>query len=449
MSCAHAFVDFILLKVGIVFLDSVVNGVEIMLLELYYLLNWIVMISYTFRHYVFSFAAMKYRFEEPFVENEISFTLPFVSILVPAHNEERVIGHLLQRLTELTYPKDKYEIIVINDHSDDATGQIAGSYASKYPNLVKVVNREVGGNGKAEALNAGLRFAVGEYICCFDADYVPQRDILEKMLPYFSDPRVGAVQGRISVLNEKKSWIARIVALERIGGYRVSQYARDRLGLVAQYAGTVGLIRSDLLLRLGGFNPRILAEDTDLTLRMRLAGYEVKYVNDAESGEEGVVGLRQYWGQRSRWAKGHMQCAFAYTVPLLRSKNVPLKQKIDGLMLLGVYFMPILVMLSWFSFLALSIANPSTLLPFWVALVVGLFFTLNGNIAPFLEVAAGAICDGRKKLILYTPLLFIAYGINILVCCLAFLGLVSARFTGRRVSHWNKTVHNGGCEALS
>jgi len=84
--------------------------------------------------------------------------------------------------------------------------------------------------------------------------------------------------------------------------------------------------------------------------------------------------------------------------------------------------------------------------PFWLAVVISVFFTLNGYIAPFLEVIAGAICDGRKKLILYTPLLFIAYVVNVFVCCKAFLELVFAKLTGRRVKYWNKTVHNGGCE---
>lgn len=416
-----------------------------MLLEISYLFNLVVMFSYTFRHYVFSFVAIKHRSEESFVEKKVLSKLPFVSILVPAHNEEKVVGRLLQRLTELTYPKDKFKVIVIDDHSEDTTGQIVKSYILRYPNLIKVVNRDVGGNGKAEALNVGLRFAVGDFVCCFDADYVPQTDILEKMLPYFSNPRVGVVQGRVSVLNEKESWIAMIAALERIGGYGVSQYARDRLGLVPQFAGTVGMIRRDLLLRFGGFNPKVLAEDTDLTLRFRLAGYNVKYVNYAESGEEGVVKLRQFWNQRSRWAKGHMQCAFEYTWLLLRSKRMSLKEKVDGLMLLSVYFMPVLVMLSWFSLFVLFLVNPPTLLPYWMALVVSVFFTLNGDIAPFLEVIAGAVCDGRKKLILYTPLLFIAYVVNVFVCCKTFLELVFAKLTGRRANHWNKTVHNGCC----
>jgi cellulose synthase/poly-beta-1,6-N-acetylglucosamine synthase-like glycosyltransferase len=109
---------------------------------------------------------------------------------------------------------------------------------------------------------------------------------------------VGAVQGRIYVLNERESWITRIVTLERIGGYRVSQYARDKLGLVPQYAGTVGLIRRNLLLRFGGFDQNFLAEDTELTFRNLLEGYRVKYVNEAVSGEEAVISLRQYWAQR-------------------------------------------------------------------------------------------------------------------------------------------------------
>jgi glycosyltransferase involved in cell wall biosynthesis len=103
---------------------------------------------------------------------KLSWKQPFVSVLIPAYNEEKVIGRLLQRLTELTYSKDKFEVIVINDNSKDATGRIAESHALMHPNLIRVINRNIGGNGKAEALNVGLRFAIGEIICCFDADYV-------------------------------------------------------------------------------------------------------------------------------------------------------------------------------------------------------------------------------------------------------------------------------------
>lgn len=413
------------------------------LLELLYLLSWCVMLSYTFRHYVFSFTAIKYR-KESFSE-----AMPFkcrlfsVSILIPAHNEEKVIGRLLQRLVELKYPRDMIEVIVINDFSKDKTNQIAETYASRYPDFIKVINRKKGGNGKAEALNEGLLHAKGEIIGCLDADYFPQIDFLEKMLPHFLDSRVGAVQGRIYVLNDSESWISRIVTLERIGGYRVSQYARDKLNLVPQYAGTTGLIRRDLLMNFGGFNPNILAEDTDLTFKAFLAGYKVKYENYAGAGEEAPANLRQYWHQQNRWATGHMQCAFEHAWPLLKSNKTSLKQKIDGFMILNIYFLPVLVLLSWFLLLALLVFNPSTLLPYWIALVIAVFFALNGNVAPFLEVVAGALCDRRKKLLLFIPLLAIAYVINVLVCSKAFIYLVFAKLTGRNVNHWHKTTHNG------
>jgi cellulose synthase/poly-beta-1,6-N-acetylglucosamine synthase-like glycosyltransferase len=396
-----------------------------------------------FRHYVFSFAAIKHRRENRHVGHCMVFQ-PSVSIIIPARNEEKVIGRLLNRLTELTYPKSKLEVIVVNDQSTDRTGEIAEFYASKNPGLIKVVHREVGGLGKALVLNEGLKHAKGEFVCFFDADYVPQRDILEKMLPYFLDLEVGAVQGRVFVLNESQSLVSRIVALERLGGYRVNQYARDLLGLLPQYAGTVGIVRRSLLLRLDGFNPNTLAEDTDLTFRIRLAGFQIKYVNCAESGEEAVRGWRRYWCQRKRWAKGHMQCAFKYVLPLLKSRKVPLKQKMDGFLLLNIYFLPLLVMSSWVLLLAVWIFKLSTWIPFEIAFVSGVFFVLHGNLAPFVEVMAGALCDGRWKLISLIWLLVLSYFVNMVICVVAFLDLLFCRINGKNPNHWHKTKHDGG-----
>lgn len=410
--------------------------------EAFFLFTCGVMILYMFRHYVFSFTAIKYRLEGLRVGN-CTVVKPSVSIIIPARDEENVIGRLLQRLTELTYPKNKLEVIVVNDHSTDQTGEIADFYASRYPGFIKVVHRKPGGNGKPAALNEGLGYATGDIVCCFDADYVPQRDILEKMVPYFLDPTVGAVQGRVTVLNKRSSLVSRIVALERLGGYRVSQYARDRLGLVPQYAGSVGLVRRSLLSSLGGFDPNVLAEDTDLTFRILLAGSQTRYVNHAESGEEAVATLRSYWRQRSRWSKGHMQCAFNHMFPLLKSRKISLRQKVDGFMLLNIYFIPLLVMLSWILSLALFMFKPPTWFPYEIVFVFSVFFTLNGTLAPLLEIISASICDRRKKLILLTPLLFLAYIINVFICSKAFLDLFVSKITNRNPNRWHKTVHNG------
>jgi cellulose synthase/poly-beta-1,6-N-acetylglucosamine synthase-like glycosyltransferase len=417
------------------------SEVQDLFLEFFFLFSRFVAVLYMFRHYVFSFAAIKHRSEHR--HGQCAVFQPYVSIIIPARNEEKVIGRLLRRLTELKYPKNKLEIIVMDDQSTDRTGEIAELYASKNPSLIRVIHRKVGGVGKAAVLNEGLQQAHGEIVGFFDADYVPKRNILEKMLPYFLDSSVGVVQGRVFVLNERQSLVSRIVALERLGGYRVNQYARDLFGLIPQFAGTVGFIRRDLLLALGGFNPDTLAEDTDLTFRIVLAGFQIKYVNFAESGEEAVKGWHQYWRQRKRWAKGHMQCAFNYVFPLLKSPKISLKRKMDGLLLLNVYFLPILVMMSWMLLFVVLIFKLHTSIPFEIAFVSSVFFILHGNLAPFIEVMAGALCDKRWKLILFTWLLVLSYFINMVVCSIAFLELLACRINGKNPNHWHKTMHDG------
>lgn len=197
--------------------------------------------AYLIRHYIFTITVLKsaQKPKRTATVANASFQ-PVVSILIPARNEEKVIGRLLQRMTELTYPKDKTQIIVIDDGSTDETGNITEEYSKNY-SFIKVIHRDKkhGGLGKASALNVSFKYAKGEIILCFDADYYPQRDIIEKLTREFDNPKVGAVQGRVVVLNEPQNMVTRLVALERIGGYRVDQEARDSLGLIAQFGGTV------------------------------------------------------------------------------------------------------------------------------------------------------------------------------------------------------------------
>jgi cellulose synthase/poly-beta-1,6-N-acetylglucosamine synthase-like glycosyltransferase len=161
---------------------------------------------------------------------------------------------------------------------------------------IKVIHRneKEGGRGKASALNAGLKHANGEIILCFDTDYYPQVNIVEKLVVGFADQKVGGVQGRVVVLNEPQNLVTRLVALERMGGYRVDQHARHVLGLVPQLGGTAVAIRRSLLESLGGWDPSILAEDTDLTFSIYLAGYKILYIKDAESYEEAVESWKAY-----------------------------------------------------------------------------------------------------------------------------------------------------------
>jgi cellulose synthase/poly-beta-1,6-N-acetylglucosamine synthase-like glycosyltransferase len=403
------------------------------------------MIAYLSRHYIFTLTVLRAsRKREKTVTLEKSTYQPSVSILIPAHDEQRVIGRILQRITELTYPKDKMQIIVIDDGSKDNTGKIAEEY-SRLHSYIKIIhrNRQEGGKGKAAALNAGTMHANGEIIFCFDADYYPQKDILEKLTKEFTDPKVGIVQGRVIVLNEPQNTVTRLVALERIGGYRVDQKARDNLGLITQFGGTVGGIRRILLDCLGGWDEGILAEDTDLTFRVYLAGHKVSYVYDAECYEEAVGDWHAYWQQRYRWAKGHMQCAFKHLFKVLKSDNLTLREKIDGLLLLNIYFMPILVLFSWIVGVPLFFYRHAQWISVCWAFVPISLYSFVGNFAPFFEVGIGTYLDGRTRAQWLIPLLIFTFLYNIAICTKALTDLIISKIFGRKSNHWTKTFHSG------
>lgn len=420
----------------------------IIITEILFALLTAVMVAYLARHYIFTISVLRSAKKPKAPPKPASSFEPSVSILIPAFNEEKVIGRLLQRITELSYPKNKLQTVVIDDSSTDKTGQIADNFQKRYP-YIEVLHRDraTGGKGKSSAMNNGFAKATGEIVLCFDADYYPQRDIVEKLTRWFIDPKVGAVQGRVVVLNEPQNIVTRIVTLERIGGYRVDQEARDTLGLITQFGGTVGGFRKDILERLNGWDESILAEDTDLTLRIYLSGYKVSYDVDAECYEEAVDNWRAYRRQRYRWSKGHMQCFFKHAWSVLKSKNLSVKQKLDGLLLLNVYFMPIIAFASLLIGLALMFSGLSLFsLPamwFWIPISL---YSFVGNFAPFFEVGVGLYLDGRTRSQWLIPLLLFIFFYNIPICFRAFFSVLFQKITrgGRNV--WVKTHHygNGG-----
>ena len=403
------------------------------------------MLVYLIRHYVFSLSALYFRKDkQQYLRHGLCYR-PSVSILIPARNEELVISKLLQRMTLLTYPKDKLEVIVINDGSTDMTGRITSQFAQMFE-FIKVVHRspEEGGKGKPDALNQGLKQASGEIVLCFDADYYPQLDIVEKLVAYFIDPEVGAVQGRVTVFNESASLISRLVTLERIGGYRVDQQARDNLRLIPQYGGRVGGFRRSLLESLGGWDSKMLAEDTDLTFRVALAGYQIRYVNEAECYEEAVANWRAYWRQRTRWAKGHMQCFRKHVWALLKCGNLSFRERLDGLLLLGVYFVPLLVALSWVLGALIALFAPIDWLELVGSLLPVFAYSSVGNFALFFELGVGIYLDRRSRLSWLLPLLLLSFIFNVAVCAWALSNLCLSRIVGKKRHVWAKTLHNGG-----
>jgi cellulose synthase/poly-beta-1,6-N-acetylglucosamine synthase-like glycosyltransferase len=417
----------------------------IIIIDALFCLSSIAIAVYLVRHYLFTLVVLRNSKKQHKINRSAKSEFePTVSILIPAHNEETVIGRLLQRMTELTYPQHKIQVIVIDDASSDRTGQIVQEFAKHY-SFIQVLSRDkaTGGKGKAAALNAGLKLATGEILVFFDADYFPQIDILEKLVIGFHDPKVGAVQGRPVVLNESKNIVTRLVTLERIGGFRVDQEARDNLGLIPQFGGTAGGFRRELIEKLGGFDEKMLTEDTDLTFQICLQGFKISYQGDAECYEEAVCSWRAYWRQRHRWARGHMQVCFKHAFHVFRSKKLSWKEKIDGLLLLHVYFMPVLTLFAVLLGISLILFNPSPMVfLLWFFIPVSIYSAV-GNFAPFFEVGIGAYLDGRQRLQWLIPLLAFLYLLNIAICTKALFDLGVAKIRRKRHVVWAKTQHFG------
>ena len=366
---------------------------------------------YAVRHYVYSLLCVrcvrKLRKREGDVGDKL-YPSPMVSVLVPARNEENVIRDILSSLVIQDYPRDKIEILVINDGSTDNTGAIAREFSKKYKGLVRVVDIREGGKGKANAVNIGIDHARGEIILVFDADYVVDSNCVRELVRQLISTNSDIVQGRIIPYNAERL-IARVVALERMVGYACEFVVRDHYGLFVQYAGTVGGFRREVIEKLGKWDINALAEDTDLTCRATIQGFKIKYANNVVGFEQAVEDLWSYILQRFRWAKGHILCFLNYSTKILTSKSISLIKKIDSLIVLFLYMMPI----SWlFStiYIVLSIifgAPPFysiiPLIPSWLMLVFW-FFIFGGL---FVESVTTIITQGVSLRRFIIPLLLI------------------------------------------
>lgn len=413
-----------------------------------------VMSAYTIRHYLFYWNRMFGRQKRP-PEDLAGYYLPSVSIVVPMHNEEAVATNILHRLTVMDYPKDegRYEIIAIDDGSTDETGKIIDQFAASHA-FVRAVHRDRGGSGKADALMVGSAMANNEIILVFDADYQPTKAAVKRLVVPFCDPQVGLVMGRVIPINTDQSLMTRLLDLERTGGYQVSQQARYNLNLSPQYGGTVGGVRKQVLEALGGWDYRKLAEDTDMTIRGFINGWKTGYVNIAECYEESVPSWKERRFQLTRWATGHNQCLLAHSMPLVKSPVLTVTQKIDGILMLGVYMVPILMLVG----LLLSIFIYLFGTYWWWMLFAMLLFTLAynnvGNFACFNEVGVGAVLDKRGRVIWLLPWSLFNFFANIWLCTGAFIksliihGHHSAYDAGVETSEgdrikWNKTQRKG------
>ncbi len=264
---------------------------------------------------------------------------PFVSVLIPAHNEEMVIEETLRAMINLNYPKDKLEIIVINDYSSDSTGRLADAFANEY-SFIKVIHNQLpfAGKGKSGALNVGFRQAKGEFIVVYDADNIPEQDAVQHLvLALQKDKKAGAVVGKFRVINARTNLLTRFINIETITFQWLAQAGRWFWFRMATIPGTNFAIRKSVLERLGGWDERALSEDTELSIRVYNLGYYIRFHPCAVTWEQEPETWKVWWKQRTRWARGNMYVIGKY---LLKFHHLKYKKVfIDLVYYLLTYFL--------------------------------------------------------------------------------------------------------------
>jgi len=274
--------------------------------------------------------------------------LPSVTLQLPVYNERWVIRRIIDAIGALDYPRDLLEVQVLDDSTDDTT-IIAQGVAERWRKRgldIRVIHRSDRSGYKAGALSNGLRQAKGELVAIFDADFVPPRDWLMKVVPHFcNDERLGFVQTRWGHVNGGYSATTQAQVLALDGHFIIEQTARQRCGLLMNFNGTAGVWRRACIEDAGGWSSRTLSEDLDLSYRAQLRGWRTLYLPEVVAPAEVPPQVIAFKNQQRRWATGSVQCLRHLLRPLLRS-GLSSWQKIEGIVHLGGYLChPLMVIL--------------------------------------------------------------------------------------------------------
>ncbi len=275
---------------------------------------------------------------------------PRVTVQIPVRNEYYVVERVVRAAAALDYPRDLLQVQVLDDSSDE-TRERARTLCDELAAAgvdVQLLQRPNHDGYKAGALNAGLPTATGDLLAMFDADCVPPRDFLQKVVPWFADEKVACVQVRWDFLNRDDSVLTRVQALVLDGLFAVDQFSRGVAGLPLQFNGTNGIWRRRVVNELGKWNPQILAEDADLSFRAYLQGYRVQHVRDYAVPTEIPSDMAAFRAQQRRWALGSAQMLRSLSLRILRSK-LPARAKLMMFMHLGRHGIDPLILLACLS----------------------------------------------------------------------------------------------------
>ena len=272
----------------------------------------------------------KYRGVKP-ASQEVIEPTPIVTIQLPLYNELYVVERLINAVCEIDYPKDKLEIQVLDDSTDETTQITTKIIEQKKSEGFDIIHirRNSRKGFKAGALKEGLKIAKGEFVAIFDADFIPHKNFLKETLSFFSDNNVGMVQTRWEHINGDYSFLTKAQALALDGHFVIEQSVRNKAGFFINFNGTGGIWRKSCIEDAGNWHDDTLTEDLDLSYRAQLNGWKFVFLKDFTSPAELPSEINALKNQQFRWTKGAIETA-KKILPLVWKSRVPLRVKLQA-----------------------------------------------------------------------------------------------------------------------
>jgi cellulose synthase/poly-beta-1,6-N-acetylglucosamine synthase-like glycosyltransferase len=331
--------------------------------------------------------------------------LPHITVQLPLFNELYVVDRLLKAVTAIDYPREKLEIQVLDDSTDE-TVNVAEAVVAKYAEQgfdIHYIHRSDRTGFKAGALENGNKFAKGDLLAIFDADFVPKPDCLRKLVDFFTDPMVGCAQMRWSHINGGYNLLTRLQTIMLDGHFVVEQTTRNRTGGFFNFNGTAGIWRRRAIEMSGGWQHDTLTEDTDLSFRAQLMGWKFVYLLDEEAPAEIPVEINAFKAQQRRWAKGVMQVGLKL-YPRIWLAPLPLRVKLEMFFrLTGNISYPLMIVASFLQFPLLLVRYNQ---PFYHLMVLDLplLFFSSISVVLFYGSAVWYLDKKRTPRLLHLPL---------------------------------------------
>jgi cellulose synthase/poly-beta-1,6-N-acetylglucosamine synthase-like glycosyltransferase len=391
------------------------NGFDLALLIPYFIVL-ILLASYGVHRYILVYLYYKNRKNHTGESPQQFDDLPPVTVQLPIFNEQYVVGRLIDAICRLQYPKEKLDIQVLDDSTDE-TVTVARDLVERYAALghpISYIHRTNREGFKAGALANGLKTANGEFVAIFDADFTPPEDFLLRTIHHFTNPKVGMVQTRWTHINRHYSFLTEVEAMLLDGHFVLEHSGRARSGVFFNFNGTAGVWRRCAIEEAGGWQHDTLTEDTDLSYRAQLKGWKFIYLQDVECPAELPVEMTAFKTQQARWAKGLIQTGKKILPRVLKS-DAPLHTKIEAwyhltsnlsyplMVVLSVLLLPAMVIRfyqGWFQMLYIDLP---------------LFMASTFSISSFYLVSQKELFPGKwYRSLLYLPFLM-ALGIGLTI----------------------------------